>query len=176
MPYITTQQQNTGSFVPTTNVWDIARLYEVEISSPEFKELLVRLYQNINTIALALNTKRSAFFVEQEFVNGAVYATIPSSAPNTEPIQGWNKFVILGPLGAGVTSVPHGIVFTSTYKMISIIGAASNTATLTYYPITYAGGGANDIRVTVDSTNVVVTNGSGVTFDYAYVTLEYIKS
>ena len=30
MAYIPGQQQNTGSYVPTTNVWEVARLYEVK--------------------------------------------------------------------------------------------------------------------------------------------------
>lgn len=176
MAYITNQQINTGSFVPTTNIWDVGQLYEVQVGSPEFKELLVRLYQNINIIALALNTKVSGFFIDQEFVNGKIYATSDNAEPNIEPIQGWTKFIIIGALGAGATTTPHGITFTNTYAMISITGAASNTSTFNYYPIGAANGGTTDIQVTVNSTNVVVTNNSGVTFDRAYVILEYIKS
>lgn len=172
MAYIDNQQQNTGSFVPTTNIWDVQALFNNDVNSAEFKELILRIYQNINLIALVLNTKKSAFFPDQEFVNGSLYALNPS----VDPIGGWSKFIIIGALGAGVTSVAHGIPFTALYKMISIAGSATNTGTLDYYPLPYAGGGANDIQVRVDGTNVVVTNNSGVTFDYAYVILEYIKS
>jgi hypothetical protein len=35
-----------GMFIPTTQVWDVSEIYSTEVTSPAFKELLVRLYQN----------------------------------------------------------------------------------------------------------------------------------
>jgi len=54
--------QQVGSFVPTTNVWDPSEIYSVDVTSPRFKELLVRLYQNVNLIAVVLNTKDSGYY------------------------------------------------------------------------------------------------------------------
>ena len=46
MPYIP-DQVNSGSYIGTTQVWDVSQIYDIEVNSPEFKELIVRLYQNI---------------------------------------------------------------------------------------------------------------------------------
>jgi hypothetical protein len=62
-----------GSFVGTTNVWDVSQLYDVDINSDQFKELLVRLYQTVNNIALALNTKESGYYPLNEFMTGQIY-------------------------------------------------------------------------------------------------------
>ena len=43
-PTPTPQQNQVGAFVPTSFIWDVARVGEIEVNSPEFKELLVRLY------------------------------------------------------------------------------------------------------------------------------------
>lgn len=66
-------QNNIGLFVPTTNVWDIQNLEEGKDITPALKELLVRLYQNINAISLALNLKDSGYYVQQEFLTGQVF-------------------------------------------------------------------------------------------------------
>jgi len=174
MAYNLEQQINTGSFVPTTNVWDISRLYDVEVGSPEFKELLVRLYQNVNNIALVLNTKSSGYYINEEFVNGKLYFNPASN----EPMQlrpGFQKTVNTGALGAGVTAVNHGITVTNTLIWMFISGAATNTGTLVGYPITFAGSAGNNIEVRTSATQVIIDNNSGVTFTDSQVTLEYVK-
>jgi hypothetical protein len=176
MAYIPDQQINTGSYVPTTNVWDVARLYEIEINSPEFKELLVRLYQNVNNIALALNTKTTGYYINQEFVSGKLFNN-PSANPN-DPLQLRPGFIIsieTGALGAGVTAVNHGIAVTNTFEWMFIYGAATNTSTLVGYPLPFAGATGNNIEVTVNSTQILINNNSGVTFTQSQVTLEYCK-
>src|SRR5690242_3898762 len=72
------QPYNNGLFVPTSFVWDIGRLQEVDVNSPEFKDLLVRLYQNIARIATTLNLKDSAYYYTGEFVNGQLYFPNPA--------------------------------------------------------------------------------------------------
>jgi len=182
------QRINTGSFVPTTNIWDVSRLLEVEVTSPEFKELLVRLYQNVNALSLALNTKDSALYFQEEFVSGQVWTNLLSSDPNDQ-IQGFRKVIMASSnplipdppvLPAGITNFPHGLVplpsTSATYtgwKFVEIRGVASNTQTLLYYPINYAG--VNNIAAFVNATNVVVENNSGIDFDKVIIVLEYIK-
>ena len=62
-----------GAFVPTNLIWDVQQLQSVDVNSPEFKELLVRLYQNINNIALVLNIKDTGMYQLSEFVNGQLF-------------------------------------------------------------------------------------------------------
>jgi hypothetical protein len=174
MAYNLEQQINTGSFIPTTFILDVARLHEVNVNSAEFKELLVRLYQTINSIVLALNTKATGYYINEEFVNGKLYFN-PNS---TDPLQlrpGFQKTINTGALGAGVTAINHGITVTNTFKWMFISGAATNTSTLVGYPITFAGASGNNIEVTTSATQVLINNNSGVTFTDSQVTLEYVK-
>jgi hypothetical protein len=176
MAYIPNQQINTGSYVPTTNVWDVSRLYEVEVNSPEFKELLVRLYQNVNNIAVALNTKCTGYYINQEFVSGKLFFN-PNANPN-DPLQlrpGFLMTVNTGALGAGITAVNHNIDVTNTFKWMFISGAATNTGTLVGYPLPCAGATGNNIEVRVTATQVIINNNSGVTFTDSQITLEYCK-
>src|SRR6185369_581411 len=118
MAFFEEQQINTGSYVPTTNIWDVTRLHEIDVNSAEFKELLVRLYQNINNISLVLNTKCTGYYINEQFVSGKLFFN-----PDIDPVQlgaqyrpGFIKTINTGALGAGVTAVNHDINVTNTYK------------------------------------------------------------
>ncbi len=174
MAYIPDQQINTGSYVPTTNVWDVGLLYDIEVTSPEFKELLVRLYQNVNNIALALNTKSTGYYINEEFVSGKLFFN-PASNDPLQLRPGFIKTINTGALGAGVTAVNHDIAVTNTFKWMFISGAATNTGTVVGYPLPFAGAAGNNIEVSVTATQVLINNNSGVTFTDSQVTLEYCK-
>jgi len=176
MPYETDFLSNTGSFVPTTFIFDVARLYEVEVTSPEFKELLVRLYQNLNLMAIVLNTKSTGYYLGTELNSSNQYynPADPGNPINQRP--GFITTVNIGALGAGVTSVNHGLAVTSTWKWMKIYGAATISGTPAGYPLPFAGATGNNIEVTVTATQVVINNQSGVVFTDATVILEYVKS
>lgn len=175
MPY-PPQQQNTGLYVPTTSVWDMGLISDIDTNSIEFKDLLVRLYQNINNIVLALNVKDSAYYIEEEFVNGQQFFN-PAS---TDPLQlrsDFRKTINIGAVGAGVTTVAHGIPFTTTYTATRIYGTATDSIGLNYYPLPWASAaGATNIELRADGTNVIITNNSGVAFTRCIVVLEYLKN
>lgn len=175
-------QLNLGAFIPTTNVWDVARLYEVDVKSPEFKELLVRLYQNVNNIALSLNIRDAGYYVEQEFLNGQVFFPNPALSSTTAQApmyrQAFRLLVDFGPLPNATTkSVPHGLDITDSYTFTRIYATASDTTAHTYIPIPYASPtDSNEIEINVDDTNVNITTGSDRTnYTICYVILEYIK-
>ena len=172
-----------GSFVPTTNVWDVQRLYDVNVNSPEFKELLVRLYQNVNNIALILNIKDTGMYNTSEFVNGQLYFSNPSNNSSTaaNPIlrQVYRTVVNFGALpNTGTKSVPHGIITNNAMTFTRIYGAASDTTGLNYIPLPYASPtAANNIELNADSTNVNITTGSNRSnFNVTYIILEYLKN
>ena len=175
MTYIPDQQINTGSFIPTTNVWDVSQLYSVDVGSPEFKELLVRLYQNVNNIALVLNTKYSGFNLLEEFVNGKLYYNLVSSNP-LDLRPSFTKVIDIPALGPGVNNFSHGLTIGTTWSFNYIGGAVSNTGTNNYLPLPFASaGGANNIEVRLDATNVIITNNSGLVFTAGRIILEYLK-
>jgi hypothetical protein len=171
------QLSNVGLFVPTTYTVDVTQLHTVNIPSPEFKELLVRLYQNINSICTALNLKDSGYYVETEFMNSQLLFPNPNFQPS-QYRQIFRTVVNFGTLPNNTsTSVAHNIDITNTYTFTRIYGAASDTTNLTYIPLPYVSTtSTNNIELSVNATDVTITT----TFDYSsyttcYVILEYVK-
>lgn len=173
-----------GSFVPTNFIWDVQQLNQVDVNSPEFKELLVRLYQNINLMAIALNTKDSAYYNTQEFVNGQLYFPNPSYNSSTAAQPGFRQVYrkVLNYTTAlpnnGSTSIAHGISCTAQTTFTRIYATASDITGFNYIPIPYASPTlANNIELRVDATNVTITTGSNRTnFTKTYIVLEYMQA
>ena len=172
-----------GSFVPTTNIWDVGAIQEVDVNSPEFKELLVRLYQNINLIAIQLNGKDAGYYVLGEFINGQSYFPNPTTAAANPTIP-----VVLRPVyrltldfgalpNTGTKSVAHGIVVDNNTTFTRIYATASDTTGHTYIPIPYISATENrEVEITVDATNVNITTSANLSnFNQCYVVLEYMK-
>lgn len=175
--------QQVGSFVPTTNVWDPAELYSVEVTSPRFKELLVRLYQNINLMAIVLNTKDTGYYNNiEEFVNGQVWFPNPTldSTSQLKPTyrQVFRTVINFGQLPViGIKSVPHNIPITALVTFTRIYGAASDTNGFFYIPLPLTDASGNTATLDADATNVnVTTNADFSNFNVSYIVLEYIKS
>lgn len=176
MAYIPEQLQNTGLYVQTTQVWELAQIADSKDMSPDLKELLVRLYQQINNIALSLNQKDSALYLNQEFVNGQNYFNLVSTNPlDLRPV--FRSVFNIGLLGPGLTNPLHGLPITNTWKFTRIYGVASDTVGFNYYPLPWASAaGATNIELRVNATNIIITNNSGVAFTDCYVVLEYVKN
>lgn len=179
-------QSNFGAFVPTTNVWDIGRIQEVDIKSPEFKELLVRLYQNVNNISLLLNIKDSGYYSLQEFINGQLFFPNPaldSTTPQSPSYrQVFRTVVNFGPLpNATTTSIPHNIqidtVLPTNYSFTRIYGAATNPDQTSFLPLPYSSVTAgSNIEMSVTDTDVVITTDADYSaYTNVYCVLEYIK-
>lgn len=172
------QLSNVGLYVPNNFTFDVERLHEIDVKSDEFKELLIRLYQNINTMCLALNLKDSAYYVETEFLNGQSFFPNPSD-PNFQPRQAFRTVVNFGTLPNNSTiSVAHNIDFTNTYSFTRIYGAATNQTGLNAIPLPYVtSSGTAGIQLQVTATNIVITTtGNYSAYTVSYVILEYLKS
>ncbi len=175
MAYIPDTQPNTGQFVATTSVFDVSRLYEVEVTSPEFKELLVRLYQQVNNLSISSNNKISGYYIQEEFITSSNYFN-PNSSDPLQLRPEFRKTFNIGALGAGVTNFAHNLAITNTWQFTHIYGAASDNVGFNYYPLPFASaGGANNIELRVNAANIVITNNSGINFTSCIVTLEYLK-
>ena len=171
-----------GSYVITTNVWDVQQLSD-KAASPELKELLVRLYQNINNICNVINVKDTGYYdITQPILCQQRY--FPNPALGTQeayPIsrEVFRLVVNFGALpNTATTSVAHNISITGAYTFTRIYGASSDTTGRNYIPLPYASPVlANNIELNVDANNVNITTGSNRTnFTKTYVVLEYITT
>lgn len=176
-------KNTVGSFIPTTNVWDVQQIYQIQNISPELRELLVRMYQNLNLMAINVNLKDTGYYPLSEFVNSQLFFpnTSLNSQTNTFPSyrQVFRVVVNFGSLpNATIKSVAHNIMVDSATTFTRIYGCGSDTTGLTYIPLPYASAsGTDNIELNVDSTNVNITTASDRTnYNVTYVILEYIKS
>jgi hypothetical protein len=171
--------QTTGSFVPTTNIWDISEIQSVEVDSPDFRDLLVRLYQNINNIAVVLNTKDSGLYYLQPFINGQVFFPDPTIATTSEKPTDRNPLRLVinfGTLPVATTiSIPHQIPVNSATIFTKIYATATNPNT-SFIPIPYVDpSGVNPVGLNVDPVNVNITTISDMSaYTICYVVLEYL--
>ena len=174
-----------GSFVPTNYIWEIQQLQQVDVTSPEFKELLVRLYQNIGLMALVLNTKDTALYPTMETVNGQQYfpnpANTSATAANPSLRQILRKVINYTTAlpNTATVNIPHGITCTATTTFTRIYGVANDvTGATSYLPLPFASPTlANNISLAVDATNVIIITGSNRTaYTITYIVLEYMQS
>jgi len=168
---------NTGAFIPTTNVWDVSEIYSTDIKSPEFKELLVRLYQNLNVMAMGVNNRDAGLYNTSEFVCGQQFFPDPAltSASSVTPTfrNVFRKVVNFGALPDTTgKNVAHGITTTVNTSFTRMYGAATDPAGFSALAIPNS-----DITLELDGTNVTITTTADLTaYTTTYVVLEYIKS
>lgn len=172
--------ENTGSFVPISNVWDIAQIQNLNID-PALKELLIRLYQNINFISINLNIKDVGYYSLLEFINGQLFFPNPGAAQDMEPDVSYRQvFRIVINFGAlpnaGTKSAAHNIPIDSGYTFTRIYGCATDPNT-EFIPIPYSSATLNkNIELWVDTTNVNIKTAINYSaYTTTYVVLEYLK-
>jgi len=184
------QYQKTGSFVATTQIW----------GQESDRQLLIRLHQAINLIALVLNTKSTGAYYLQEFVTGDLFfpnpnATSNSSAPYPLERQVSRSVVNFGalPSGAPATkSVPHNLNPSAQWTFTKIYGCSTNPTLFTdpptmfgavptgmnYIPLPYVSvrDATGSLELSVDQVNVNITT-AGTNYSnwtMTYLVLEWI--
>lgn len=175
-----------GSFVPTSYLWDIQQLESGTLKEEDFRLLLVRLYQNINNIALALNIKDTGMYNTSQFVNGQIFFPNPALNSSTSQIpefrQVYRTVINFGALpNAGTFSQPHGITCTTSTSFTRIYGCATKpTAPFSYIPLPYVSASAiaSNIQLNADATMVNITTGGTdySAYTITYVILEYLQN
>jgi len=175
-------QLGQGLFVPTTNVWDPSEIEATEVTSEAFKELMVRLYQNLNVMSLALNLKVSGYFVQEEFVNGKVFFPNTTLSATTAQVptfrQDFTKVVNFGALPNNTTKrVPHGLTINSNFTLTHFYASCTNPVGFTGLTLPYASATpANIIEMSYDANDVIITTGSDRTaFTVTLVVFEFLK-
>jgi len=177
-----TDNKDHGSFIPTTQLWDTSEVLEAEVENEQLKDLLIRLYQNLNRMALSLNVKESAYYDTQEFITGQQFFSRPglTSAGTQVPDfrQTYRKVINFGGLpNTGTTNVAHGINCDAETIFTRIYAVANNQAGTSYLPLPFSSPTLVDnIALSVDNTNVIVTTGSDrTTYTVTYVVVEFLK-
>lgn len=170
---MTIEHYRVGMFIGTTDVYELQQLADVDVNSEEFRLLLVRLYQNLNNIVLALNLKDTGYYIKQPFVCGQQFFANDSSELNLERMV-FRVVVEIGALPSGTITIAHDLTVQSTWTFTRIYGTATDNTDENYYPIPWVGAGGTFISLTVNNTDVVINNQSGVTFNECVVILEYI--
>jgi len=176
--------QYVGSFIPLTQQWDVSEIYTVDINSSAFKELLVRMYQNLNNMAIAVNTKDTGMYPTSEFVNSQLWFPNPAlssaTAQTATQRQVFRKVINFGALpNAGTTNVAHGLTFDANTTITRLYGAATDPANLLYIPLPFATPAAlnQNILLSANNTNIVITTGINYSaYTVCYVVIEYIKT
>ena len=178
--------RNFGAFVPTTNIWDPSEVEETEVTSPAFKELMVRLYQNLGLMSTVLNTKITGYYDTQEFVTGELYfpdpgATSLTNNPTPDYRQVKSKVINFGALPNGTKNVPHGITVTDNTIFVDCYGMATDPVNHISLRISYASPVLADnieiyTREIATVPNVTVITGNDRTaFTICYVVLKWIE-
>lgn len=173
---------NFGQFLQTTFILDVDQIQQIDVKSPEFKELLVRLYQNLNSVILSLNVKDSGYYPYQEFANGKVYNPQASNDFENQGRQVYRTTINFGALPGGAVpnpkSIPHNIPDINTsWRVTYIYGGGTNPTILEGIPLPYPSTiPANILEVWVDSVNVNVrTGGKDYSGYLAEIVVEYTK-
>lgn len=176
---------NFGSYLTTTTLYDASQLTSVDVTSPEFKQLLVRLYQNLSSMAHVINNKESSFYDNSlsDFVTANQWFPNPNltSSSSTSPTFRVSQRAVINfqalPNNA-TKSVAHGITVTPALSWTRIEAIATNPTAPLGIPIPYASATAgNIIEINVDNTNVnITTNSDRTAFTICYVILEYLIS
>lgn len=170
-----------GNFLPTTQVWDVSQIESTDVTSPEFKELIVRLYQNLNNHAMAVNAKDTGSYDTQEFVNGQTFFASSGSDSSTSSNEGrqvFRKVINFGSLPNNTTkTVAHDVSISDDVSFTRIYGTTNDKIAHSYLALPYATSTAADIiELYVDGTNVAIKTGKDRTsYTVTYVILEYLK-
>ena len=174
-------QANFGSFVPSTFIWQMQEAQSLQID-PGLKQLLVKLYQNLNLMQIALNQREFANYSESEVLNGQTYFPTPglNSLSSTQPEdrQVFRKVINFGPLPNATTqTVPHDIDIDSGYSFTRIYGTSTNSNQTVFIPLPFPSPTLNQIvKLQITDTDVSITTDIDYT-DYVntYIVLEYLK-
>jgi hypothetical protein len=169
-----------GSFVPTNFIWDIQQVLQLEEITPEFKELLVRLYQNLSVMADVVNSKDTGIYNTLEFVNSQQFFPNPAYNSSTDIVASlrpdYRMVVNFGPLpNSGTKSVAHNIAVNGATIFTRIYATATNPDTLAI-PIPNVSS-SNPVAIDVDPTYVNITTTTNMTaYTQVIVVIEYLKT
>ncbi len=170
-----------GAYVPETLNMDVTAIFTTDVNSPEFKELIVKLYMGVTLMAQVVNTKITGIYEPNEFLTSSQYPARTTLPAGSAPRQSYWVWVDFGALpNAGAKSVNHNIPWLNGQTtVLHIYGAATNTTADTAIPLPYSSPAALNAQIQVDvsSTQVTVTTAINYSaYNQAYFVIEYLKN
>jgi hypothetical protein len=181
------QYKRTGSFVPTTQIWQ----------GESDKSLIIKLYLNINRIALVLNTKETGAYYQQEFVTGALLFPNPATGSNSNAPAPTDRqisrvcinFGALPSAAFPIKSVAHNLIVGANWSFLKIYGASTNPTlfntppvpfTLNFIPLPYisVADPTGNLQLSVDQQYInIETAGTDYSaWTITYIILEFVTS
>lgn len=149
------------------------------------EEYDVKVRQYLNNMAIAVNSKDSGLYNNQEVLTGQQFLPTFSTqtATNINFRDVFRMVVDFGPLpNAATKSVPHGIVTTQDYSIVKLYGAATQPGATTItsaIPIPYVNLAPNDgVKLDMSATDIQITtsNAAFTVYTRCFVVIEYIKT
>jgi hypothetical protein len=151
--------QLDGPFIQTTNVFDVIDARDLDTSSEDFKQLIIRLSQQVNDIAIQLNKKVHGDYSLIAYANGrTLYPEVPGG---NERGTGFVTIDFGALPNAGMKSIAHNIVFNADTRITYLYAVANNPTIPKGLPIPYVDvttAGASNIELNIDNTNVNITD------------------
>lgn len=177
MPFNGSDKQNIGLYIPTTQIWDPSVLEEIDVNSAQFKEVLIRMYQNLNLMATTVNLKESGYYQTQEFMTGQLFFN-PTSIEVENQRPSFRQVIDFGALPDTATKpVPHNLNLGSFITATRVYGAATLPAPIELIPIPYASTIGDNIEIWIDANNVnIATNSNWSAYTKTIVVIEYLKN
>ena len=140
------------------------------------QQFLIQLNLLYKKIASSVNSRELGFYFTEETATFQEYFE-PNNPQGRRNV--YRKVIDFGALpAAGSSTAAHSISFDSNYRLTRLYGASSDPTGLLYIPLPYASPTlANNIELSLDSTNVIVTVGTDRSaFTTTYVVIEYTKN
>ena len=171
----------SSSFPPNPNNF----LPETFILPEDDADFKIKLYEYLNQISLATNSKDSGLYVTEESITGKqfipTFSTTKSSHATYRDV--FRVVVDTGALpNAGTSTTAHGINTTENYSIIAFYGGATapGASTLTKgipLPHINTTTPGDSVTLTVDATNINITTTTAnyTGFTRSFVVIEYIK-
>jgi len=154
-----------------------------EIDTEEYD---VKVRQYLNIMAIAVNSKDSGLYNNEEVLTGQQFLPTFSTqtATNMNFRDVFRMVVDFGALpNAATKSVAHGIVTTQDYSIVKLYGVATDPGVTTItsaLPIPFLNVGApgNGVQLDMDATNINIstTSAAFTVYTRCFVVIEYIKT
>lgn len=151
-----------------------------EVYPENYNDFRRKIREIYNKEANWVNQRILGVFEQTEFQNGVQFFTNdpPSGTDKREPRDGYRKVFEIGSITSGSTSmISHGISGNPFFPY-HIYGTVETSAT-DFRPLPYVNGATvtDQIEITVDSTNIIISNGSTAPdIVMGFVVLEYLKN